>query len=221
MWSDGGIACDGHPLGSWRASKYIQINLFHIGRLVHDKYIETTPVMIHCRSNNHESSMHPHSSWRICFSRRVQRQTRPRLLGKVETGDFGPNFLSLGAMGNVSLKDGSGRVRVQNDLHLTFKVVDWNSYSIVNPWGRQMRSFHLRHLRNKASTDLPLKAARANYFSWGRWRLAGVCLGPFTFPWTLVNSPSKARRIYIWKLLSHPANARAKQRAMQTNCCSF
>lgn len=109
------------------------------------------------------------------FSRRVQRQTRPRLLGKVETGDFGPNFLSLGAMGNVSLKDGSGRVRVQNDLHLTFKVVDWNSYSIVNPWGRQMRSFHLRHLRNKASTDLPLKAARpTNYFSWGRWRLAGV-----------------------------------------------
>lgn len=156
------------------------------------------------------------------FSRRVQRQTRPRLLGKVETGDFGPNFLSLGAMGNVSLKDGSGRVRVQNDLHSTFKVVDWNSYSIVNPWGRQMRSFHLRHLRNKASTDLPKKkAARANYFSWGRWRLAGVCLGPFTFPWTLVNSPSKARRIYIWKLLSHPANARAKQRAKQTNCCSF
>lgn len=156
-------------MGSWRASKYIQINLCHIGRLVHDKYIETTPVMRHCRSNNHESSM------RACiltpvggyfFSRRVQRQTRPRLLGKVETGDFGPNFLSLGAMGNVSLKDGSGRVRVQNDLHLTFKVVDWNSYSIVNPWGRQMRSFHLRHLRNKASTDLPLKAARpTNYFS--------------------------------------------------------
>ena len=71
VWSDGswwiGIACDGHPLGSWRASKYIQINRFHIGRLVHDKYIETTPVMIHCRSNDHESSMHPHSGWRIFF----------------------------------------------------------------------------------------------------------------------------------------------------------
>ena len=181
VWSDGswwiGIACDGHPVGSWRASKYIQINLFRIGRLVHDKYIETTPVMIHCRSNDHESSMHPHSGCRIFFSRRVQRQTRPRLLGKVETGDFGPNFLSLGAMGNVSLKDGSGRVRVQNDLHSTFKVVDWNSYSIVNPWGRQMR-------QSPSSTSpklglyrhLPQKAARANYFSWGRWRLAGVCV---------------------------------------------
>ena len=183
VWSDGswwiGIACDGHPLGSWRASKYIQINLFHIGRLVHDKYIETTPVMIHCRSNNHESSMHPHSGWRIFFSRRVQRQTRPRLLGKVETGDFGPNFLSLGAMGNVSLKDGSGRVRVQNDLHLTFKVVDWNSYSIVNPWGRQMRSFHLRHLRNKASTWLTPKGRKGQLFFLRKVAFRRVCVcGP-------------------------------------------